>query len=111
MKPTGHSTPRNTMAGTAWNRLSPHKKSHQTHPLIPAKLKGSRKNNLAVSTAPHRTQDLTNAQFPMHNSQPIRYGHELLDFAGLTGRHEPLVLVRPPSVRIRIEHWELSIGN
>src|SRR5207245_7507028 len=26
-------------------------------------------------------------------------------------RSEPLGLVRPPSVRIRIEHWELNIGQ
>ena len=32
--------------------------------------KGSRKNNLAVFTARHQTEDLTNVQFPMCNSQP-----------------------------------------
>ena len=26
-------------------------------------------------------------------------------------RSEPLGLARPPSVRIRIEHWELNIGQ
>src|SRR5439155_7543119 len=31
--------------------------------------KGSRKNNLAISTARHQTEDLTNVQFPMRNSQ------------------------------------------
>src|SRR3989442_13272051 len=58
-------------------------------------------------------RDLTNVQFPMHNSQPKwTFSQKTRNSAEwLRLRSEPLGLVRPPSVRIRIEHWELNIGQ
>src|SRR6266581_3443677 len=56
---------------------------------------------------------LTNVQFPMHNSQPKwTFSQKTRNSAEwLRLRSEPLGLVGSPSVRIRIEHWELNIGQ
>src|SRR5437867_8966983 len=69
--------------------------------------KGSRKNNLAESAALTPTGDLTNAQFPMLNSHPkwmsdCQMFHRCKTRSHICGRF---------SFRMRIEHWELNIGQ
>src|SRR5881397_2526130 len=86
---------------------------HSRSPLPPVlnsnieQVEGARKNNLAESAALNPTGDLTNAQFPMLNSHP-KWMSDCQMFHRCRTRSHTCGCF---SFRMRIEHWELNIGQ